>query len=411
MSSGTLPDMSTPMRSKGGRARALVPALAPGLALAGLLAGCDDRAPSEAGFRVDTLGGVEHTVAADAPVQGDQGLELLWQAPSEAEVREGSAWANPTRIAVNDRHVAVLDPQLSRVHLFTPEGERSASFGRRGEGPGEFSRPATLEVYGDSVLVMNAFASPPFQWFGPDGSYLGALGAPIDGVGAAAYFLDRAGILRQVVDLEATATSAMGWELMEFSGARHRVELPGDHSLQPQDAEGGSTCWRHGTAGAGFLQLACALPLVRIVDARGRVLREHRIDRAPQRTPDHLVEAAIERIEAEMRGSAEDVPAAMAGPMIERLVASVREQLAWMPIMHSAAGSRSGHRIVLVEQLPEEIGGGGATLHLLDAEGRYLLRHDLGRPVRSLALSDAQLVVLVQDPDTGLRRLEAYRLP
>jgi hypothetical protein len=386
------------------------PATALALALAAVLAGCGDSASSESGFRVDTLGGIEHTVAAERPERGDERLDLLWSAPDEARVLDGSEWANPTRIAVNDRVVAVLDPQLPRVHLFTASGEPAGSFGRRGEGPGELSRPVSVAVEGDSVLVVSALTSPGFQWFRLDGSLLGSPAGAGSSMSATAHFLPGTGLVRQVVDLQASPPG-MGWEVLRLGGDRTPVELPGDHPLQPHVIDGGTGCWRLGVAGPSLAQVDCTFPLVRIVDAQGLVLREHRIEWDPQRTPDHVVDAAIDSLETGMRASSEGVPPAMAAQMIGRFAEQMRTQYAWLPVMHTVTGSTSGHRIVLLEQLPDNLGGGPGTVHVLDDQGRYLARHAFDRAVRSIAASDTRLVVLLQDDLTGLRRLEAYALP
>jgi hypothetical protein len=378
--------------------------------LPGVLASCADDALPEAGFRVETLGGIEHTVTTNVPEQGGQGLELLWSAPDEARVLDGSEWANPTRIAVNDRYVAVLDPQLPRVHLFAISGEPAGGFGRRGEGPGELARPGSVAVDGDSILVVSALTSPGFQWFRMDGGFLGSPGGTGSGTSAAAHFLPGTGLVRQIVDLQVSAPG-MGWEFLHLSGDRTPVELPGDHPLQPHVVEGGTGCWRLGAAGPHLAQVDCTFPLVRIVDAEGRVLREHRIEWDPQRTPDPVVDAAIDSLEASMQVSSEGIPPAMAAQMIGRFAEQMRTQYAWLPVMHTVTGSTSGHRIVLLEQLPDNLGGGAGTVHVLDDQGRYLARHAFDRAVRSIAASDTRLVVLLQDDLTGLRRLEAYALP
>lgn len=392
------------------RAVPFASAPASGLVLVFWLSACSDEAPRIATLQFDTVNGIPHSVAPDAPEQGDQGLEFLWRAPGEAEVLDGAEWANPTWLAMNDGRIAVLDPQLARVHLFTPDGERSGSFGRRGEGPGELSRPTSLGIQGDSILVAGAFTSPALQWFGIDGTYLGSLGTPADGVSASAYFLPGIGVVRQVVDLEA-GTGGIGWQLLDVAGDRHAIELPGDHSMQPHGSEGGAGCWRRGTAGPHLVEVDCTFPLVRVVDSRGEVLREHRVDRAPVRTPPALIDRAMEEVESSMLGSADGVPQEMINQLVSRQVERMREQYVWTPVMSRVAGSASGHRILLVEALPEDLGGGPATLHILADDGRYLARHLFEPRIRSMAASDSQLVVLLEDPETGLRWMEAYRLP
>ena len=48
----------------------------------------------------------------------------------------------------------VLDRKASRVHVLDPAGPAVTSFGRRGSGPGELSRPSTLVLHGDTVVVV-----------------------------------------------------------------------------------------------------------------------------------------------------------------------------------------------------------------------------------------------------------------
>lgn len=371
-------------------------------------AGCSDAPAPNGLLRVDTLDGVEHTVAADTPERGDQALEFLWRAPDEVTVHEGTEWANPSAIAMNEDYVAVLDPQLARVHLFTSDGERAGSFGEPGEGPGELQQPMSLGVQGDSILVGSMLSTPAFKWFGRDGSYLGIAGEPGAGMSAGGLLLPGSGIVRQVFDPE---SGSQGWEYLALDGERHPFELPADHPMQPHVIEGDEGCWRQGAAGPNLVQVDCTFPLMRIVDVSGEVIREHRIDREPQRTPASLIDEAMEVVESGMLASSEGVPPDLVREMIAQQVERMRTEYAWTPIIRSVLGSRSGHRIVIVEQLPDPLGGGPTTLHILDSEGRYLVRHTFDHPIGSVAVSDTRLLVMVEDETLGLRHMEAYRLP
>ncbi|TVP56333.1 MAG: hypothetical protein EA351_08065 [Gemmatimonadales bacterium] len=381
------------------------------LALVLAFAACADGADPDPTVRVDTLGGIEHTVVEDHPERGDEGLEFLWRAPDEATVFEGTEWSNPTRIAMSEDHIAVLDAQAARVHLFTPDGQRNGSFGRSGEGPGELSNPTGLGIHGDSILVTSMMGTPALQWFGLDGSYRGHAGGAGAGVIAAAHFLPGTGILRQVLVMGGGG-SGPSWEYVDLDDERHPVELPGNHSMQPHVADGGDGCWRRGTAGPNLVEVDCSFPLVRLIDTRGSVVREHRIDRAPQRTPEDRIEQAIDGVTGSIRVSGGgEIPQAMLDQLMTQQEERLRQQYAWTPVISMVTGSTSGSRIVLLEQIPESLGGGPATLHVLDSDGRYLARHRLDDRVRSIAASDTLLVVMVQDDEIGLRHLEAYRLP
>lgn len=374
-----------------------------------LMAGCaGDGSEPEPVVQVDSLDGVEHTRVADAPLA--QELVHLWSAPNESVLMEGTEWANPTSVAASEDHIAVLDPQISRIHLFSPDGERAGSFGRAGEGPGELANPTSIALHGDSVLVSRSLAHPPLQWFGTDGTLRGTPGGPDAGVSGGAYFLAGSGIVRQVVDLEG-ADASTAWEFMDLQEQSTRLELPGDHPMQPHVTEGLEGCWRRGTVGPYLAEVDCTHPLVRLTSPTGEVIRVHRIDREPQRTPEALIEQAVDSVEIMMRGSSDGVPSEALAPLIQNQLQSMREEYRWTPVMERVAGSTSGHRILLVEAQPALLGGGPGTLHVLAADGRYLARHRFDGGIRAVAASDTQIVVLVEEPEMGLRRLEAYRLP
>lgn len=57
---------------------------------------------------------------------------------------------------VESGSVFVLDAQLARIVVATPEGEPMAVIGAEGQGPGEFSNPDGLAVTEDSIFVVDA---------------------------------------------------------------------------------------------------------------------------------------------------------------------------------------------------------------------------------------------------------------
>ena len=77
-----------------------------------------------------------------------------------------------------DGGMLVLDSQSRRVHLFARDGSHRRSFGREGDGPGEFRRPASVTfVPGDRIAVTEGFP-PVVHWLDTTGAYLEALRLP-----------------------------------------------------------------------------------------------------------------------------------------------------------------------------------------------------------------------------------------
>lgn len=73
--------------------------------------------------------------------------------PLQAEViADGDYLDSPRRIAVVGRRLVVLDRSAPMIHVFRlPDGERVGSFGRQGEGPGEFRAAAGIQADPASV--------------------------------------------------------------------------------------------------------------------------------------------------------------------------------------------------------------------------------------------------------------------
>ena len=82
------------------------------------------------------------------------GLELV----SRVRVVETDALflSRPTEIAFGPAgHVYVTEANEARVLDLAPDGTIARTFGRKGQGPGEFMHPTTLAVLGDSMLVVH----------------------------------------------------------------------------------------------------------------------------------------------------------------------------------------------------------------------------------------------------------------
>lgn len=71
--------------------------------------------------------------------------------------------------------VFVADAQADAVVVFNDAGERIATIGRRGEGPGEFNSPTYLS-YGDGRLLVADTLNARVQIFDDGGNYLGQFG-------------------------------------------------------------------------------------------------------------------------------------------------------------------------------------------------------------------------------------------
>ncbi|MDE2795240.1 MAG: hypothetical protein OXL34_10520 [Gemmatimonadota bacterium] len=74
-------------------------------------------------------------------------------------------------LMLRDGRIAVLDMQAALIRVYSAEGEHIEDWGGQGEGPGEFSFPASIFPYrGDSVLV-SEFVASSFTIFDDQGRF------------------------------------------------------------------------------------------------------------------------------------------------------------------------------------------------------------------------------------------------
>jgi hypothetical protein len=96
---------------------------------------------------------------------------------SERVVRVGSADDPNTALTHFDRMAIGLDgwiytlhPRVPEILIHGPDGSPLGSFGREGEGPGEFTRPIGVGVLGDTVWVTDRGSS--VSYFSVDGDLI-----------------------------------------------------------------------------------------------------------------------------------------------------------------------------------------------------------------------------------------------
>jgi hypothetical protein len=71
--------------------------------------------------------------------------------------KEEASFARPVSIAHDARAVYVVDADDHAIRIFSKEGVYSGSFGKRGQGPGEFDSPADLDIRDNRIYVSDRF--------------------------------------------------------------------------------------------------------------------------------------------------------------------------------------------------------------------------------------------------------------
>ncbi len=116
----------------------------------------------------------------DAPAQAGAGevpeLDPVVEELYRVGNVDGTSWDAFSRITSmafgTDGVLHVLDAGTRRIHRIAPDGTHLGSFGRQGDGPGEFRSPAGVAVLADGRIVVADAGHPAFMVFAPDGTFL-----------------------------------------------------------------------------------------------------------------------------------------------------------------------------------------------------------------------------------------------
>ncbi len=100
-------------------------------------------------------------------------IELIRTIGDIDTLDENLAFNSPSDIVLDDAgNLYILDAGNDRVQKFDPEGKFLASFGREGQGPGEFQSPTSLDIDAGGHLIIADRRSRKIQIFSKGGSLL-----------------------------------------------------------------------------------------------------------------------------------------------------------------------------------------------------------------------------------------------
>lgn len=209
------------------------------VALAFLTAACGgDDASVRVAAQVDTIGGV-------VVVRNGTGLwreSEHWQVVEEFRVG-GRAWGeNPdeelsyssaTSVTLGPNgHIFVLEYSTDRVVVFSGDGEFVRSFGRRGEGPGEFTGPIAMGWDGADRLWVGAGQGGSYHLFDSTGVFLKSVKRPVHFLASLQHPLlweDRGAVVEEAAGNEGEVvylrTDTLGY-LVDTAAVIHRIERP-----------------------------------------------------------------------------------------------------------------------------------------------------------------------------------------
>ena len=187
-----------------------ISAVAVGALLATMTFRADAQERDDRRVRVDTLEGGRIVVSnPDSPQTDPRGVPTLAEALRIGSVDDTcDAFGKVMSLAVDgDGRIYVADWQANNIRVFSPQGECVRTFGRSGEGPGEFS-----------MLAGIAWQPPGFLW-------------AIDAVGERFTVFDSVGTVLATHPVRLGLAASLPWRMWVGNRGSLHFWLPGFNSI------------------------------------------------------------------------------------------------------------------------------------------------------------------------------------
>lgn len=148
-------------------------------------AGCGNGGPSsetagaaDLAVRVDTTDGVVRVHNEGTPPARELRLETEIGEVGGTDAASPAEFGRVASVALAaDGRILVADMQAAGIRVFGPDGSFLETWGRSGEGPGEFGSPYSLGWVGDTLAVLDPGVGR-IGLFDPEGRWLGQLDYP-----------------------------------------------------------------------------------------------------------------------------------------------------------------------------------------------------------------------------------------
>lgn len=315
------------------------------------------------------------------PMYGPAAFSLVEDLTIGGQEDPNSVLAEISSVAVNSQGVLfILDGKDKNVKVFGPDGQHITTFGKAGQGPGEFDRPLSVQCSARDEIIV---ACPTrIVFFGPKGDYLREI--PSGGLLLMDTRLDSSGNIYSM-----GTTGGGNYELCKFDSALKKLFVI-ETSPLPNPARDGFDPFFPVLRWAILPgdQVACGYavkPELRIHDPDGHLVRKIRMDV-------ESVPIAEQDIKERTAGTPPDI---LKNMKIQK----------YFPSFRYLVTDDQGMKYVLSWERP--LGRKGYYFDVFDAEGKYIVRAVI--PVIGPYIRGGFLYASEETPD-GYPVLKRYKI-
>ena len=349
---------------------------------------------------VDTLEGrvVVRNTGAPLLSESDVRTRELWSLPLAWSEDARHLWEPSVQVRVSDASVYLLDPVHQHLELRAArdgELERSVhlSAGEAGEA---LVGVHALAVSDESVIVADSFTIAVFDRelrpvgrFSPGRRVLG-----LYGTGGGRFLAFTYG---------GTGARWLSYRGADSAGRSHPPPITRSET-HPEAAR--SECWKPEGYGGGLWLVSCAHPVLVRFDDGGELRREVSFDRPPRAPGEDEVEA----VRAAARRRAKVRRPDLGREIVDRLVAREVRRHPFVKKHRAVRYDTATGRMAVLEQTPDYMGGGTATVQVFTEEGVHLAELTFGRKWLDFEMIDGVLYAVSLGEESSVPSLTAHRL-
>lgn len=136
-----------------------------------LFSGCSEKSEAP---KVETVDGVEHIQNPSTPLNPEKNVVFKEDLNISGKNEDGEIILyQPGYYAVNEEeNIYISDRSDMSIKVFDKEGNYLGTFGRKGEGPGEFKRIGEMHFFPNGKLLVHDNRSRRSSFFTPEGEFL-----------------------------------------------------------------------------------------------------------------------------------------------------------------------------------------------------------------------------------------------